>query len=167
MSDEPERAEETADAERAEETADAERAVGTATYPFLSPEWIAAVDEIRAEYAGRTPAPTVVIRANVVVTDTPFGDVLRGSIDTSAGLMLEQLELESPDFTATLDYDTAKALFLGDDPQALMQAFFGGKIRLTGDASKLLSMPLPKPSDTGPEVDLAREVATRIRAVTA
>jgi hypothetical protein len=136
-------------------------------YLFLSPEWIAAVDEIRHEYAGRTPPAPVAIRANVVVTDTPFGEDVRGSIDTSAGLMIEQLELESPDFTATLDYDTAKALFLGDDPQALMQAFFGGKIRLTGDASKLLSLPLPKPTDSGPEVDLAREVATRIRAITA
>jgi hypothetical protein len=138
-----------------------------APFLFLSPEWIAAVVAIRDEYAGRTPAPTVVIRANVVVTGTPFGDDVRGSIDTSKGLAIEPVQLESPDFTASLDYDTAKALLLGDDPQALMQAFFGGKIRLTGDASKLLSLPLPKPTDTGPEVDLAREVAARVRAVTA
>jgi hypothetical protein len=138
-----------------------------ARFPFLSPEWIAAVDEIRHEYAGRTPPPPVTIRANVVVTDTPFGDEVRGSIDTSAGLTIEPTELDSPDFTAALDYATARALFLGDDPNALMQAFFGGKIRLTGDATKLLALPLPKPTDTGPEVDLAREVATRIRAITA
>lgn len=136
-------------------------------YPFLSPEWIAAVVAIRDEFTGRAPAPTVVIRANVVVTDTPFAEDVRGSIDTSMGLAIEPVELESPDFTATLDYDTARALFLGDDPQALMQAFFGGKIRLAGDASKLLALQLPKPSDTGPEVDLGREIAARVRAITA
>lgn len=135
-------------------------------HEFLSPEWIAAVAAIRDEYAGRTPDPPVTIRANVVVTETPFGEDVRGSIDTALGLAVEPVELESPDFTATLDYATAKALFLGDDPQALMQAFFGGKIRLTGDASKLLGIPLPKPTDTGPEVELAREVAEKVRAIT-
>ena len=123
--------------------------------------------EIRDEYADRVSAPDVTIRANIVVIETPFEADVRGSVDTSKGLVIEAVELEAPDFTATLDYDTAKALFLGDDAQAVMQAFFGGKIRLTGDASKLLAIPLPNPNDTGPQVDLAREIAIRVRAITA
>jgi hypothetical protein len=137
-------------------------------HEFLSPAWIDAVARIHDEYRGRVPAPSVIVRANVVVTDAPFDQTeIRGSIDTSEGLVIEANELADPDFTATLDYDTAKALFVDQDPQAVMQAFFGGKIRLTGDASKLLAIPMPKPGDSGPDIDLAREVVERIRAVTA
>jgi hypothetical protein len=137
-------------------------------HEFLSPEWIHAVTRIRDEYSTRVPPPAVIVRANVVVTSTPFdgGDV-RGYIDTSKGFAIEPGQLDDADFTACLDYDTAKALFVEQDPQALMQAFFGGKIRVTGDATKLLAIPMPKPDNSGPGVDLAREVAARVRAVTA
>jgi hypothetical protein len=139
-----------------------------ARHEFLSPGWIAAVTEIHDEYRGRVAPPSVVVRANVIITDVPFGDPeVRGSIDTSEGIAIEPVELAEPDFTATVDYDTAKALFVDQDPQAFMQAFFGGKIRLTGDASKLLAMPMPNPADNGPAAELAREVAERVRAVTA
>jgi hypothetical protein len=149
------------------------RVVGAPTkHEFLSPDWIAAVEAIRDEFAGRAAelgAPPVVVRANVVVTDAPFAPAadVHGHIDTSLGLAIAPGHLDRPDFTASLDYDTAKALFVAQDPAAVMQAFFGGKIRLTGDASKLLAMPMPKPGQTGPEVDLFREVAGRVQAVTA
>lgn len=137
-------------------------------HEFLSPGWIAAVEQIRDEYLDRAPAAPFVVRANVVVTDAPFAaPTVHGHIDTSLGLAISQGHLDKPDFTASLDYDTAKALFVGQDPQAVLQAFFGGKIRLTGDASKLLAMPLPKPGAAGPEAELFREVATRVQAVTA
>ncbi|HEX7095966.1 MAG TPA: hypothetical protein VF183_08780 [Acidimicrobiales bacterium] len=136
-------------------------------YTFLSREWIEAVVQIRDEYADRMPAPTVVVRANVVVTDTPFGEDVRGSIDTSRGLALEPVELESPDFTVSLDYATAKALFVEQDPNAVVQAFFGGRIRLTGDASKLLAVPLAQPQDDDPAAQLVAEIAQRVRAITA
>jgi hypothetical protein len=140
-------------------------------HEFLSPGWITAVEKIRDEYAGRDAevgAPAVAVRANVIVTDAPFTDTeVRGHIDTTLGLAIAPGHLEAPDFTASLDYETAKALFVAQDPSAVMQAFFGGKIRLTGDASKLLAIPLPKPGQSGPEVDLVREVAGRVQAVTA
>jgi hypothetical protein len=137
-------------------------------HEFLSEGWIRAVTDIREEYADRVPPPTVPVRANVIVTGAPFGDgEVRGFVDTShRGVVIEPGELETADFTASLDYDTAKALFVEQDPQALMQAFLGGRIRITGDATKLLALPLPKPDAAGPEVELAREIADRIRAVT-
>jgi hypothetical protein len=137
-------------------------------YEFLSAHWIEAVRAIRDEYADRVKAPPVLVRANVIVTETPFdGGEVRGYVDTAHGLAIEAGQLDQPDFTATLDYATAKSLFVEQDPQALLQAFFGGKIRLTGDASKLLSIPLPSPDATGPDIDLAREIATRVRDITA
>lgn len=136
-------------------------------HEFLSPEWIEAVLRIRDEFADRLPPPAVVVRANIVVTETPFGDDVRGSIDTSRGLALEPVELDAPDFTATLDYATAEALFLGQDPQAVFEAFFAGKIRLTGDATKLLAMQLPRTDAEGPEVEVGKELTARVRAITA
>lgn len=139
-------------------------------HEFLSPGWITAVEQIRDEYApraGDVGAPPLAVRANVIVTEAPFAErEVRGHIDTTLGLAIAPGHLDSPDFTASLDYDTAKALFVGQDPAAVMQAFFGGKIRLTGDASKLLAIPMPKPGQAGPEVDLLREVAGRVQAVT-
>jgi hypothetical protein len=88
---------------------------------------------------------------------------VRGSIDTSQGILIEPVELEGADLTAQLDYDTAKALFVEQDPQAIMQAFFGGKIRITGDATKLLTLPMPKPGDSSPELDLLREISERVK----
>ncbi|HEV8296508.1 MAG TPA: hypothetical protein VGQ20_04400 [Acidimicrobiales bacterium] len=137
-------------------------------HEFLSPGWIAAVTAIRDEYADRVPPPPVVVRANVIITDAPFDRVeVRGFIDTSHGLAIEPGHLDAPDFTASLDYDTAKALFVEQDPQAVLTAFFGGKIRLTGDASKLLAMPFSVTGEDSAAVDLAREIADRVRAVTA
>jgi len=139
-----------------------------AKHEFLSPGWIAAVTAIRDEYAGRLPAASFVLRANLVVTDVPFaGGEVRGSIDVSQGLAIEPVELDAPDLTAQLDYATAKALFVEQDPQAIMQAFFGGKIRITGDATKLLMLPMPKPDDSSPALDLIREISQRVREVTA
>jgi hypothetical protein len=139
-----------------------------AKHEFLSPDWIAAVTAIRDEYAGQLPESSFVVRANLVVTDVPFADgEVRGSIDTARGLAIEPVELDAPDLTAQLDYDTAKALFVEQDPQAIMQAFFGGKIRITGDASKLLTLPLPRPGDSSPELNLLREISERVKAVTA
>jgi hypothetical protein len=139
-----------------------------AKHEFLSIEWIVAVTAIRDEYAGRLPDSPVTLRANLVVTDVPFGEPeIRGSIDASKGLAIEPVELDAPDLTAQLDYETAKALFVEQDPQAIMQAFFGGKIRITGDATKLLTLPMPKPGDSSPELDLLREISARVKAVTA
>jgi hypothetical protein len=139
-----------------------------AKHEFLSPGWIAAVTAIRDEYAGRLPPASFVLRANLVVTDVPFaGGEVRGSIDVSQGLAIEPVELDAPDLTAQLDYATAKALFVEQDPQAIMQAFFGGKIRITGDATKLLMLPMPKPDDSSPALDLIREISARVREVTA
>jgi hypothetical protein len=139
-----------------------------AKHEFLSPGWIEAVTAIRDEYRGRLPESSFVLRANLIVTEVPFdGGEVRGSIDTSTGLAIEPVELDSPDLTAQLDYATAKALFVEQDPQAIMDAFFRGKIRITGDATKLLALPMPKPDDSSPELDVVREVSQRVRDVTA
>lgn len=82
------------------------------------------------------------LRMNQVVTDMPFDeDELRTYIDTSQGYLdLEKGELKDPDVTVILDYQTAKAIFIDQNPQAAMEAFMAGKIRVTGDMTKLLAL---------------------------
>jgi putative sterol carrier protein len=69
--------------------------------------------------------------------------------------------LDSPDLTVTTDYATARAIFLEQDPQAGMQAFLSGKIKVDGDMTKMMQMQIAMPKD-----DLADQVAAEIMAIT-
>ena len=62
--------------------------------------------------------------------------------------------------TVTLDYETAKAIFVEGNPQAGMQAFMAGKIKVQGDMTKLMAMQSGAPS---PE---QAELATKIKDIT-
>ena len=136
-------------------------------HEFLSSSWIDAVRAVRDEYHDRVQPPSIPVRANVVVTGAPFGaPEILGSIDTSEGqLALEEGHLAEPDVTITTDYATAKTLFVQQDPNAAMQAVFGGKIRVQGDMTRLLALQLPLNEADSAEV--AREIAERIKAFTA
>jgi putative sterol carrier protein len=69
--------------------------------------------------------------------------------------------LDSPDLTVTTDYATARAIFLEQDPQAGMQAFLSGKVKVDGDMTKMMQMQIAMPKD-----DLADQVAAEIMAIT-
>ncbi len=133
-----------------------------ATHPFLSDQWIEAARAIREDYADRAEPMALPVRMNQVVTDVPFGaGVLDAHLDTTSGTMeVEVGHLEHPDVTVTLDYATARAVFVGQDKDVAMQAFMAGKIKVQGDMTKLLAM---FSDDVHP---LATEVAERIKAIT-
>ncbi len=134
-------------------------------FPFLSPEWIAAAREIRDEYADEVEEPTTEMRANVVVTDTPFGDEpVTGFVDTSAGaLSIEEGELDDPELTITIPYEVAYDLFVTRQPEAAMEAFLRGRILVEGDVAKVLQLQVPDGATDDPR---AREVAAKIDAIT-
>jgi hypothetical protein len=136
-------------------------------HEFLSPEWIAAVRALRDEYHDRVRPPSIAVRANVVVTGAPFGEPeILGSVDTADGqLVLDDGHLDEADLTITTDYATAKALFVQQDPNAAMQAVFGGKVTVQGDMTRLLALQLPLNEADSAEV--SREIAERVRAFTA
>ena len=138
-------------------------------YPFLSDGWELAARRIRAEYADRVPAVPLSIRANLIVREVPFREgTLAAHLDTSAGgIELELGHLERPDVTITLDYATARGILVGGDPQAVLAAFLGGRIKVDGDISKLLELQGGAMPATGPGTDaLATEIYHRIRAIT-
>ena len=135
-----------------------------ATYPFLSEEWIAEVrrlgDEARAEGGGAQIPHQV--KMNQVITDVPFGTgTIEAHMDTSTGEMtMEMGHLAEPDLTVTLDYDTAKAIFVDGNPQAGMQAFMAGKVKVQGDMTKLMAMQATPPDAK------AQELSKKIRDIT-
>jgi putative sterol carrier protein len=101
---------------------------------------------------------------NLVVTAVPFtDDDILAHMDTSSGeLILETGHLESQDLKVTVDYETAKAILVEGNPQAGMQAFMAGKVRVEGDMAKLMMLQ-STPGATDPN---AAELATRLRDIT-
>lgn len=131
-------------------------------YKFLSDEWVAEAKKVREEFAGKGSPPAHAVRMNQIITDVPFGDgTVNAHIDTSGGEMEMELgHLDNPDLTVTLDYDTAKAILIDQNPQAGMQAFMAGKIKVQGDMTKLMAM------QSGPVDPVAAEVAAKIKEIT-
>jgi putative sterol carrier protein len=111
-------------------------------YEFLSPEWMDAVRRLREEMPPPDSPPPVTMKMNVVVIDTPFatGD-MKGHVDTSDGeFLVEEGHIDGADLTITVEYATAKAIFVEQDLTAAMQAFMAGKVKVQGDITKLMSL---------------------------
>jgi putative sterol carrier protein len=127
-------------------------------YEFLTEEWMTEAKRLRDEAGSPASPPAHVIRMNQVITGAPFTDEdVLAYMDTSDGeLKMELGALENPDLTVTVDYDTAKAIFVEQNPQAGMQAFMAGKIKVQGDMTKLMAMQQTAP-DPG-AVDLAQKI---------
>jgi putative sterol carrier protein len=92
----------------------------------------------------------------------PFGGgTIDMHMDTSGGdVELDLGHIDNPDLTVTLDYETAKAIIVDQNPQAGMQAFMAGKIKVQGDMTKLMAMQSQAPDPT------AQKVAERIKEIT-
>ncbi len=131
-------------------------------YPFLSDEWIEQAHAIRAELQDKAPVIDHPLRMNLVVVEIPFGEgSLEAHVDTTAGEVdIDKGHVEDADLTVTLDYLTAKAILVERNPQAGMQAFMSGKIRVEGDIATLMAV------QSAPPGEHAKEMADRLRAIT-
>lgn len=109
-------------------------------YAFLSEEWIAQARRIREDYTDGAVGDDRRIRMNQVITEVPFGEgTIRAHVDTSTGEMhMDVGHVEDAEVTVTLDYDTARAIFV--DPQTAIQHFMAGKIKVQGDLTKLVTL---------------------------
>jgi putative sterol carrier protein len=132
-------------------------------YEFLTDEWLTEAKRLTAEAADPASPPAHSIRMNQVITGAPFkdGDILV-HMDTSGGKVILDLgHLEEPDLTVTIDFDTAKAIFVEQNQQAGMQAFMAGKIKVQGDMTKMMAMGQTTPDPA------AVELAQKIKDMTA
>lgn len=131
---------------------------------FLSEEWLAQAKAIREEYKGKAGEPPHVMRMNLVITSAPAevsaGDVLAHMDSTGGEMDMDTGHLENPDLTVTLEYEIAKAILVEGNPQAGMQAFMAGKIKVQGDMTKLMAMQSASPDP------VQAEIASKINAIT-
>ena len=133
-----------------------------ATYLFLSDDWLDEARAIRAEYEGRGGTIEHSIRMNLVIDAVPFGEgTVHAHVDTSTGeLILDTGHIDPVDLKVALDYDVAKAILVEGNPQAGIQAFMSGKIKVEGDIAKLMALQGATPDPA------AAEIAARILAIT-
>ena len=131
-------------------------------HAFLTEDWVNAVKGIREEFEGKLAPPAHKVRMNLVVTEVPHGDgTVEAHMDSSGDEMVMELgHLDDPELTVTLPYDVAKGIFIDGNPQAGMQAFMAGKIKVQGDMTKLMAM------QSGTVDPNAAEIAARIAEVT-
>lgn len=161
-------------------------------FEFLSPEWIAAARALREEYRDRLssaaggdgsspgsglgggsdlggPGSGAGMVANIVVTGAPFNQPrIEGHVDTTAvaatgAPVIEEGHRGDADLTMELPYDLARGIFCRRDPQAFFEAVFAGRVKVTGDSSKLLLLPIPSAAEPHP---LAAELARRLDEIT-
>jgi hypothetical protein len=103
--------------------------------PFLSDAWLDEAQKLGAEAPAPTgPAADLVL--NLVVPDTPDGE---RQLNMKGGKFEKGLVDEAPT-KVTIPFDVAKAMFIDGNPQAAMQAFMAGQIKVEGDMTKLMAM---------------------------
>ena len=110
-------------------------------HQFLSDAWFAAVADIIAEHGdagGAAHGPDT--KVNLNVTDTPFGEDKQFHMGAEDGKpLMGPGHLDDADVTLTTDYATAVDVFVSGNPQAGMQAFMAGKVKVEGDMTKLMA----------------------------
>jgi len=131
-------------------------------YQFLSDEWIAMARKLREEHGTAAGSVPHQVRMNLVITEVPFGDSpMDAHLDTTGGqVQIDVGHIDPADLKVTVDYATAKSILVDGNPQAAMQAFMSGKIKLEGDMTKLMAL-----QTTPPGTD-AQDLAQRLKAIT-
>ncbi len=104
-------------------------------YPFLSAQWLDAVEALRDE-APEPPAAIKDLTLNITVTGGPEGDT---DVHMKAGQFGRGHEADAPT-TLTVPYEVARAIFIEGNQQAGMQAFMSGQIKVQGDMTKIMAM---------------------------
>ena len=108
-------------------------------HPFLSEDWFTAVKALEAP----EPPPALAgLLVNMEVTDGPGGDV-RLHLDSGR---FESGHIEGAPTSVSVPYAVAKQMFIDQDQAAAMQAFMSGKIKVTGDMTKLMSLQMVQPT---------------------
>jgi hypothetical protein len=110
-----------------------------AKHQFLSDDWFAIVEKLVEEHGADAP-PQANVMVNLVITGTPFGDERQMHMGAREGQGHWGIgHASDADVTLTTDYATAKQVFVSGDPNAGMQAFMQGKVKVQGDMAKLMA----------------------------
>jgi len=108
-------------------------------HQFLSDDWFAIVDKLVEDMGAEAPTDAQLVM-NLVVTDTPFGAERHLHVGARDGRGHWGIgHAPDADLTVTTDYETARDILLSGDPQAGLNAFMTGKVKIQGDLAKLLA----------------------------
>ena len=106
-------------------------------YPFLSDAWFEAAEKLVKEHGTAAP-PHASVVMNLEV-DGGGGESVKFHMGARDGATLfGRGHTDAADVTLSTDMETARAVFLDGNPQAGMQAFMAGKVRVQGDMTKLM-----------------------------
>ena len=106
-------------------------------YAFLSDQWFDAAAKLIAEHGtGGPPAPNLVMNLEVTDGDNNTTEFHMGSRDGVT--LFGKGHTEGADLTLATDIETAREVFVANNPAAGMQAFMAGKVRIQGDMTKLM-----------------------------
>lgn len=128
-------------------------------YPFLSDDWFLAAKAIREEAGDIGPPGGNDIKLNVTVVEGPMGET---QVHLADGVF-DRGHVDDAPTKATVPYDVARQLFVDGNPQAAMQAFMNGQLRIEGDISKLMAVQGAAMSPSAEQ----RQLQEKLREITA
>jgi len=106
-------------------------------YAFLSDEWFDAAAKLVAEHStDGPPAPNLVMNLEVTDAENNKTEFHMGARDGAT--LFGKGHIDGADLTLATDIDTAREVFVANNPAAGMQAFMAGKVRIQGDMTKLM-----------------------------
>jgi len=123
-------------------------------HPFLSDEWFHEAKRIRDEAGDIGPPGGSDIMLNITVTGAPGGDQ-----DVHlAGGVFDRGHVDDAPTKATVPYDVARQVFVDGNPQAAMQAFMEGQLRIEGDMSRLMMVQSAAMTPTPKQIELQQQL---------
>jgi putative sterol carrier protein len=135
----------------------------TEKFEFLSPEWEIAAESLHDSNTADAP-DGISFSMNVTITPTPFGDKVL-SISAHDGVArVDKEHLEIADVTVKTDYETAYKLFLEGEMNIVLSAMLEGKIVVSGDVAKLLSMAAN--SQPMPSMPFLEDLGEKLKSIT-
>jgi hypothetical protein len=105
-------------------------------HEFLSDGWFDAASKLIAEHgAGAPPGQSLVMNLEVSDGDKTT-EFHMGSKDGAT--LFGKGHTDGADLTLSTDIETAREVFVANNPAAGMQAFMAGKVRIQGDMTKMM-----------------------------
>jgi putative sterol carrier protein len=125
---------------------------------FLSDGWFTQAEKIQNDVNAPVPAAIKDLKINMQVTGGPSGEV---AFRMEAGKMVKGHAADAPT-KLVIPFDTARAMLIDQNQQAVMSAFMSGQIKVEGDMAKLMQMQM-----AGPPSPEAQKVSQLIKEMTA
>ncbi|MGI9623931.1 MAG: hypothetical protein ACR2PK_13935 [Acidimicrobiales bacterium] len=105
-------------------------------HPYLSPEWLATVRELRAGYRETHGAEDPLL-VNYTMTGVPFANDGRADfhLDVRSPLFYEPGHVANPDLWVVTDYETARGIYRDSswNLERLRSAYASGLLQVEGD----------------------------------